>query len=277
MKPIPHIDNPSPEELDRNYLAKNEPVIITNGLAYLGSGQHSARSWTLDYIAEHCDSGVVTMRLRNYLKLVTEGQPGYPRYYQKNRALETILPQIAHHVPLPRYVDLSNVPEKYRHEQTSLYIGRDAQTRMHFHTAMEAVAVVLMGKKDFLLVPPQDSKNMYANPWLTWLRSRFGDELAFSHGLSESDILFSKNKRLGDEHPRFDNADKYFCTVNAGEILFIPVHWWHAIYTHDEPTIMLVHFFPSRLRRWIGQSLALRSIVSSTYTKVALWWSHLRA
>ena len=46
------------------------------------------------------------------------------------------------------------------------------------------------------------------------------------------------------------NTRPYIITLNAGDVLFVPRHWWHFVYTHSESSISIntwlemVRYFP---------------------------------
>ena len=35
-------------------------------------------------------------------------------------------------------------------------------------------------------------------------------------------------------HPLFRNTPSFNCTINPGEILFVPSHWWHEVTSYDD-------------------------------------------
>jgi len=140
---------------------------------------------------------------------------------------------------------------------------------IHFHNGREALAQLAEGHKRFVLFAPHDTRHLYpkrfwANPlaWFDETEAVFCSEIPFEKGLDVDLARF----------PRFANAQPFIADVRAGEMLFIPTHWWHFTIA-SQPSVVVVRFWDSPLRRW-AFPLAWRSVLMKPYRKYL--FRHLR-
>ena len=270
------VTRPSVDEFRKKYLIQGQPVIIRDATEHL---RGEPALWTLDYLAEKCGDNIVpvmkfstslavpssseTILFRDYIVLLRKGQTAFPRFYLKNRPVHDILPQLADKVLPPPYVEFGSVSPQMQRRSTHIYIGRDAQTTMHFHAGDESISSVIQGRKEFILFPPSETK--YLSPFPLHAVGR----------LNQSRLEFWRNEAIN--HANLDRAHGYKCELGPGEMIYIPVHWWHAVYTMDEPAIMLVHFFPSSFRRWWHHPQAARSLITRASKTILEGRARLRA
>ncbi|MDN5863897.1 MAG: cupin-like domain-containing protein [Gammaproteobacteria bacterium] len=73
----------------------------------------------------------------------------------------------------------------------------------------------LYGKKEYVLYPPGQDENMYVKP----------DRPA------ESEVVNAYDPDL-DRYPLLGKAKSIRVTLEAGDVMFMPCHWWHVTRTH---------------------------------------------
>lgn len=133
---------------------------------------------------------------------------------------------------------------------------------IHFHNGREALAQVAHGHKRFVLFSPNETPYLYAkkfwsNPiaWFDETEAVFCSDIPFERGL-DVDL---------ERFPKFAKAQPYVVDVRAGDMLFIPTHWWHFTVA-STPSVVVVRFWDSPLRRW-AFPLAWRSVLMKPYRK----------
>jgi hypothetical protein len=112
----------------------------------------------------------------------------------------------------------------------SLWLGNRARVAAHFDVP-DNIACVVSGRRRFTLFPPEQVGNLYVGPL---------DLTPAGQPISLVDI---KNPDLA-RFPRFAQAIEHAQTVElaAGDALFIPSQWWHAVEALD-PVSALVNFW----------------------------------
>merc|ERR1712118_306721 len=106
----------------------------------------------------------------------------------------------------------------------SLYLGAHGQrTPLHFDPT-ENITIVLQGRKTFRLFSPASS------PWLRPKGGMVAAAACWMHGVVPavySDIDAWKLPAAPDD-------------VEAGEMLYLPRAWWHAVAGSSEPNVTMV-------------------------------------
>jgi len=97
------------------------------------------------------------------------------------------------------------------------WIGNRIRVAPHYDL-MENVGVVVAGQRRFTVFPPEQLANLYAGPFdLT----PAGTPISMVD-LEQPDLA---------AHPRFEEAwaSAQRATLNPGDAIYIPFHWWHAV------------------------------------------------
>jgi len=176
--------------------------------------------------------------LGDYLRAVLTGEPASRSHYISQVKIQEELPEIAGELALPPPVDAS------RFAYSLLFCGRDTYSPPHFHPTMQAVLCQLEGAKRFLLFPPDDTPHLYPMRWR-------GPAYNFSQ--IDFDVPdFARFPRLAGTRPRA-------CTVHPGEMLFVPVHWWHVVHGLGV-SLSVTHFWRARLSAWRFPDPGLRCL-----------------
>lgn len=215
---IERIEAP-PKEVFDSYLERNTPFIMTGV-----STEWPALRWTPDYLKSVAADSVVTAHYQeegnfhNWYGAVKKrdvqikfgelidklnGEPPDLRYYMTEHDLSIVSRDLVAEIDASRYVD----------KEPFLFMGRDTFMPLHYHGTTEAILCQLVGTKQVTLFAPSDWPLLYAHPWYT---KRY---------------YFSRvDPRQPDlsRFPKFEKATPITFTLHPGEILLIPVHWWHV-------------------------------------------------
>ena len=221
---IERVAAPTRAEFERNFVHKRRPVILTGVV-----DQWKAFStWNLDHFrsiagekklmvrcfpegeqGDWATSTAKMIRLAKYIEyLEGPSRPDMP--YLEFISLQIHLPELASDVRMPIYFD-----EK-RLFNVVLFLGRDTLAPLHYHPVEENFLCQIFGRKKVQLYPPEQSHLLYPVPWNT----------PRAPGFSEIRVEDPDYDRF----PRFREARPIEFFLEAGEMLFIPIHWWHVIY-----------------------------------------------
>jgi hypothetical protein len=106
--------------------------------------------------------------------------------------------------------------------QTAFWMGGvGAHTPLHTDIDSQNLHAVMYGQKKVLLFPPQDEAFLYPSDIYEW-----------------TTVFSSVDFRNPDliRYPKTRQATGYEAVIGAGDILYIPIGWWHTV-TCLEPTI----------------------------------------
>lgn len=267
---IERVERPTPRAFYERYVRRNRPVVLTG----LADGWRATAVWTPDYFRAHFAATEVLYtawpsvaptndptdyyrqrkRLRTQLgpfieRMQTEAD--FARNYITQFPIFRTLPQLAHDIePLDAYM---NVPAYYPGAFTSrlkkeptLWLGpAQTVTPVHFDAAHNLLAQI-HGRKKLLLFPPAQSR------WLYYPCLRLGHV-----NYSPVDVEAPDYARF----PLFKRAAPLEVMLAPGEILFIPVRWWHYVRALDATISLNFWWFSadSLRRMWHPYLLHKRS------------------
>lgn len=258
----------SPDEFRERYLMKNKPVIVT-GVA----DQWPAFSrWTPEYLKAKGGDHVVevghsqngnftdwyldpqsrdrrTMRFAELIDALVDSDEGRD-LYMTEYDLGAVSPDLLEDVDFSDYFDPEAQPERY---MPMLFLGRDTCMPLHYHGLMEAFLVQFTGAKKVWLYEPTQYSLLYPGAWHQPrpLFSRVNGRQIF-------DGTWDREK-----FPRLEKAEPIELELLPGQMLFIPVHWWHLT-ASSSYQVSVSHFFRSKLSCWTfpqpGLTVAAREI-----------------
>jgi hypothetical protein len=244
--PIPRIPMPSRATFEKEFLEPCRPVIITGAM----SNWHAMQAWSAEFFRssavgkrvlpiEHYPNEnrynfpnwnqrlTSDMRLCEYMELATSDDNR--KYYCADQDIDVRLPELLGDVEYPDLVDRSLLL------RTSFYLGRESVSAAHFHPDTQVVLCQVIGRKRFVFWPPDDLQNLYPVPWYTpnynWSRINF----------DAPDVE--------RQYPRLKRARRVECVVHAGEMLFVPVHWWHLVYG-EGLSVSVTYIWRAQLRHF---------------------------
>lgn len=229
----------------------NTPIIFTD----ISPHWPAMHEWSFDYLKERAGDSPVTVHYdengdftRWYLNTPEQrddrripfgefldlAQTDEGRnYYMSEHSLAQISPELC------KDVDLSPLVELNPPWEPMLFVGRDTCMPMHYHGSTEAALCQLIGTKKITLASPRQSPYLYSRPWYQQspLFSRI-DGRSLQSGSPDF-----------ERWPKLERAQLLQFTLHPGEILFIPVHWWHLTSVPDV-SVSMTTFWDSKLRRW---------------------------
>lgn len=226
---IPRIERPSPAVFEEEYLRPGRPVVLTGLLQQWPSWG----SWSLEWFeglygdlvlsANNSIPGRKDVRVGDFLAALRAGDT--VGLYLDAMPLAW-LPGMAEAIVRPPYCPTD------RDTQILVWVG-PAGTCLDFHkdnhTPLDGnqnLLAQLMGSKRIVLASPAEDARMYPEP------QQPNDYL-------RSGVKLDRWKR--DEQPLFADVTLHETVVHAGEVLFIPAHWWH--YVRSLETSMTVTFW----------------------------------
>lgn len=244
---VERVERPAPREFYRRYVRANRPVVITG----VADRWRATGLWTPDYFRSHFADARVSFtawesdaptndptdyyahrkkrstRLGTFIDLMRSGED-YSRNYVTQFPIFRALPQLREDVEPPdAYM---NIPRHYPpsvrrrlKKEPTLWLGpARTVTPVHFDAAHNLLAQI-HGRKRLLLVPPEHSRKLYYP----------APELGHVN-YSPVDVEAPDLGRF----PLYEGVAPLEVLLGPGEILFIPVRWWHYVRAL-EPTISL--------------------------------------
>jgi hypothetical protein len=235
----------SRSEFLERYYAANKPVIFTDLLCNSFAYQY----WTPDYLSQSCGDVTVevmagrhadpryemnsdthrsSMRLADYVDMVLQGGSTNDYYLVANNGFFTRAETqtLYHESPqLPEYLDHSEAQQK-----TFLWFGPAGTITPLHHDIMNIMVAQVYGRKRFTLLCPEDTPHVYNEVGV------YGD-------------VDCKNPDY-TRHPLYECAAPIEVTLDPGDVLFIPVGWWHHVEAL-ETSIMVSYtnfWFPNEYR-----------------------------
>ena len=214
---IEYIDAPHREYFELNYVKRNKPVILTG----VSNEWPAISKWTPNYLKSVGGKSIVDVRFVKNGEfqptitpnrkmpfgefidlLLTESSDG--RFSMEAKPLRHISSRLLDDIDISAYV---------KQPKPTVFLGRDTFTPLHYHTIANSLLCQLHGTKTVKLFSPAQFKYLYPHPWH-----------AANHRMSRVD---PRQPDL-DRFPKFKRAKPLEAILHPGEILFIPVHWWHV-------------------------------------------------
>jgi histone arginine demethylase JMJD6 len=220
-------DSISREEFIREYVEPSKPVILTNA----ASKWKAMGKITPGYIKEKYGHLKKTIKGVEYtyadlIDRVMISTPQNPSPYPFNVNIEETFPEILEDIkPELSYgkIDRINhplVPRQmmYGTDLYELFFGGNGSSFPFLHydaLCMNTQITQIYGSKEFILFSPDQSKYLYP--------------LADNPKRSPIDVFNPDYEK----YPLFRNAQPLRVTVEEGETLFFPTHWWHSTQIHE--------------------------------------------
>jgi lysine-specific demethylase 8 len=255
-QPIERLHRPTPETLGRDYIFPNKPVVITG----VANQWPAVSRWSPEYFKSSFGDELVKLRggyggdssnelgvdlkntggrvpLGNFIDSMRSAS------HPKNSALAfpvfKHLPQLRGDIEsLEPYMNMpSYCPQGLRRRlqlEPKFFLGPAGYgSALHFDD-QNNFYVQVYGRKKFIMVSPKQSELVYYP--LDYPNTNFSPV-----DVAQPDL---------DRFPLFQKATLQEVVVEAGEMLFIPVRWWHYVIALEES--MSLSFW------WTSASVTLR-------------------
>lgn len=270
---IERLERPSLELFRREYQDRNRPVVIQGVV----DRWPAMERWTPEYLSEVAGDAPVTVHfndsgnfhqwyttdtrarvdrvvpLRELVQRIFVERDA--RYYMTEHELSKVSPAL-----LPD-VDCSAYIERNGPYQPLLFLGCDTCMPLHYHGTTEAVLCQVSGVKQVTLFGPSEWARLYARNW-------YGHAPLFSQVDGRQPDL--------ERFPRYREARGLHFTLHPGEMLFIPVHWWHLT-SVEGPQTSVTHFWKARFGNWSFPSPGLQTIAREVVFQGRKRLSRMRA
>jgi hypothetical protein len=264
---IERIARPTKEQFESEYLTVGKPVVITDSL----DGWPASSLWELGYFRKKMGARKIKLSvypegdhyrsmlhryppkdlpLAESVELI-ENDTGHRHYLAELNLDRT---EIAADIRVPEYCDTSVVRNYF-------FLGRDTASALHYHPMHQVLVCQIFGEKRITLYPPEQTRLLYPRPWY---------HIGSSH-MSEIDFLRPDFKK----YPLFGQAKPLELVLRPGEMLFIPIHWSHAVENIGLAASVSV-FWRARWRQWVLPYPGLRSLPNAGKIAFYAWLERLQ-
>ncbi|GHF01487.1 cupin-like domain-containing protein [Thalassotalea profundi] len=149
----------------------------------------------------------------------------YPAISMQNAYISDIFPGLVNH----------NASEFFPDLEPRLWIGNEGIVSAHYDGS-DNVACVIAGRRQFILFPPEQTKNLYPG------------SLNFTPAGAPTSLVDFKAPDY-ERYPLFKQAQKegYSVELGPGDAIFIPMLWWHHVESLDKVNALMNYW-------WTGSS-----------------------
>jgi Cupin-like domain len=231
---IKRIYRPDKEQFAREFVARKEPVIITG----MAETWKACSLWTVDYLISNVGNKLVTVHVSDSQVIKPDYNTAFDHMRKRMRFNTYVKRVLSKKKPSGKHYYMATVsvrnhmPELINDFDWSYFFGGCTEyipflwfgiagiiTPLHYDP-FEAhnFHAQIRGSKRFVLYSSEQSDALYAFSPDSRIRQ-----------FSQIDIDVPDFKRF----PKFKRAQRRECVLEAGEILFLPEHWWHQVYSLD--------------------------------------------
>lgn len=150
------------------------------------------------------------MRFDRFLDLTTGKLKATRRYYLTTFPFKGEFSTLLKDIQIPDYID------RKRHTWTHLWLGAAGTVSSLHYDYMDNLLGQVCGMKRFVLFAPDQSDCLYPFPTTS--------QIPF---LGQVDI----DNPDYDKFPRLKDARSMEAILNPGDMIFIPLNWWHQVYS----------------------------------------------
>lgn len=168
----------------------------------------------------------------DYLNMIEDSKKLEKVYYLQHKSLPDVFPELLNDIQIPKYIKSPN-------PTINLWIGSGGNvTPIHYDFSSNFLAQV-KGEKKVILFEPSQSRNLYA--------------LSVKSKNSNLSPINTINPDF-NKHSKYRNIPYYECTIEPGQMLFIPLFWWHWVNTiNRETAISINYWWNGAIRPWFSR------------------------
>ncbi len=259
---VPRVERPSRREFEERFLFPQRPVIISGAM----EDWPPRERWTNDYLTEKVGARTVNpwkpnqspcdtppMKLAEYIDLLGGTALSDGQLYAALLPIKTALPELWPDVRFPPFVDV----DKYR--QVNFWFGPGNNfTPLHYDAADNFLAQI-RGRKQVILCPPREIARLYPFPF-SYAANPYSP--AANH-MSQVNVLSPDLTRF----PAWADADRVLLELGPGDMLFIPLYWWHAVCGIDQ-NMSINYWWRTRNANLLRHPRQTAALIAKTSVKV---------
>ena len=262
IAPVAELTNPDPEIIDREFIRKRKPVVLKGA----ARDWPAARLWSFDFFKENYGDSQLFIADEHFsrkreglgyrIKLTPYAMRDFVGEVQKGAGIYLkFLPVFTQHPELRAHLDMEAMNRWTRGrlarcEITNEFYMGGARTITHLHTERSDIFhACFVGKKRWRLYAPSQTRYLYPIPARTLFIGSEVDFLAPDYSV----------------HPWFRYANGYETVSEAGDVLYFPAYYWHAV-ENPEATISANCLWYDKWRslralpmHWINGEIAARN------------------
>ncbi|MDB6063200.1 MAG: Transcription factor jumonji [Verrucomicrobiaceae bacterium] len=254
--------NLSLKEFENEFVAKSQPVILTDATAHWPA----RTKWNLDYFESRFDNKEVRFDskpwkvgdlVRTLRTSDGTGNTPYLKMVKLDEQFEELWDDIGQHT-LARNNRLGSklLPPKMRIDKgiVAVFIGSKGSGFKVLHwdyTYLNVFISQIFGDKDAIIFAPKDSPYLYPRASFDSNNSRITDPF---------------NVDL-EKFPDFKHATPIHITIKQGETLFLPGGWWHAT-NMNHPSIAIAESTLDRFNWNLRRDWYLRNQIEADVPKL---------
>ncbi|WP_224360459.1 cupin-like domain-containing protein [Hyalangium versicolor] len=222
---IERLQRPSREEFEKHYLRTGTPVVITGAM----DEWPAMKRWTNEYLRSRAGERSIrvstahrgvhfkggdkiidysSMKLGDYIDLVTGQQVSDGRLYATVVPIQRALPELWEDVSFPPYFNREECPSP------NMWFGPGNNVSPLHYDSTHNILTQVRGSKRVTLYPPREIGRLYPFAFSS-----------HSMHISQVNMVEPDHSRF----PEFQKAERLEFVLEQGEMLFIPLFWWHAL------------------------------------------------
>jgi hypothetical protein len=239
---LERVEAPSQEEFERRFLKPGRPVLIKGVV-----DKWPASRWNPDQLLSRVGSNQVPvsvmprpgdyagsvrrkMPLSEYVAALARAPEGPGEIYLGEVPLAKFFPELLPDVQRPSFF-----PQE-EPLNAVLYMGSRQFSQLHYHPQGSATLCQVYGHKRLWLYPPDQTPYLYKYPW-------YSDNSNMS--------LTTSPQPDPATFPKFGKARAIELVIGPGELLFIPIYWWHAVQNEELNIAVVFFWYRSARSRWL--------------------------
>lgn len=223
---VPQLYRPSLQHFRDNYLLPQKPVILNGVIDHWPC----MKKWSSDYISEVAGCRTVPvevgsrytdeawsqtlMTVDEFISNFIVDQQSSIGYLAQHQLFDQI-PELKSDICIPDYCCLGEGDEE--DITVNAWFGPVGTVSPLHHDPQQNFLAQVVGRKYIRLYSPNETENVYPH------------ETSILHNTSQVDVENADLERF----PEFKKAVHQECILSPGQILFIPVKWWHYVRSLD--------------------------------------------